>query len=57
MASFAELRSKARSLETELSHLLEEYASFSQSLSSSATEAEVKLISQIEENMEKVSSF
>jgi golgi SNAP receptor complex member 1 len=51
MASFAQLRSQARALETKTQDFLSEYSSFVQSISSSATAEEVKLANNIDETV------
>lgn len=54
MATFTQLRSQLRGLESEAQNLLSEYSSFAQSISSSPTEHEVKVIQAIDENLSKV---
>lgn len=51
MASFAQLRSQIRALETKTQELLSQYSNFVQSVSSSATAEEIKLVNDIEENL------
>ncbi|VVT46988.1 uncharacterized protein SAPINGB_P001488 [Magnusiomyces paraingens] len=53
MATFSQLRAQLRSLETDSQHLLSDFSSFAQSISSSATEEELRLSKDIEENLAK----
>ncbi|CAN6629349.1 golgi SNAP receptor complex member 1 [Trichomonascus vanleenenianus] len=53
MSSFAQLRSQSRALETRTEGLLSRFSSFVQTVSSSATEDEVRLVKEIEECLDK----
>lgn len=53
MPTFGQLRTQARSLETETETLLSRYAGFAQSLSASVMEDENKVVKNIEENLRK----
>ena len=57
MPTFGQLRTQARSLETETETLLSRYAGFAQSLSASVMEDENKVVKNIEENLRKVIFF
>jgi Golgi SNAP receptor complex protein 1 len=54
MPTFGQLRTQARSLETETETLLSRYAGFAQSLSASVMEDENRVVKNIEENLQKV---
>ncbi|KAF5097806.1 hypothetical protein DV451_003686 [Geotrichum candidum] len=54
MPTFGQLRTQARSLETETETLLSRYAGFAQSLSASVMEDENKVVKNIEENLRKL---
>lgn len=55
MSTFSQLRTQARSLETEFEGLLSTYSSFTQSISGSAMEDENRTVKSIEESLSKVS--
>lgn len=55
--SFAQIRSKLRALETRTESLLSNYSGYTQSVSSSATEDEIKVIKELEECLDQVSTM
>lgn len=57
MSSFAQVRSQARSLETEAERLLSIYSGYSQNISVSPTDDELSTASSIESNLSKVCSL
>lgn len=54
MATFSQLRSQIRGLESDSQRLLSEYSQYAQSISSTAMEDEVRATHAIEENLKKV---
>jgi Golgi SNAP receptor complex protein 1 len=53
MASFAQLRSQIRALETKTENRLSDYSGFVQSISSSPTETEIVIVKDIEDGLDK----